>query len=418
MNRLRLSLALLAAGAVTAGGSAARAQVVFDDEFDGFTIDSTQWNVDHATTGMRWCSSDLASSGDWIDPAVAPCHGVGESSPYGALSIAAGEACFIDEGSRAFPYVWHGPPSMPSPFPDSTDFTLEVGIRYDPPSSLNSNGDGLRAVHWSNTDPVGDNPPAPAGQDVFDVWGDALGVRAVLFGQVFWVNAADESHTYRLDCTSGEYSVHVDGLPALGPVVAGVRPNTIWIGNPIIAWSNTAPWSSCHVNYVRVTLSCDAGNVNAGAGSVAEVLSVNGSSTRISVPVGSPFDLSLAASPAGPGDAGHPVARYALWAWVGSVWSPQVLALNGTTIGCVVNPTPLHEGLAPRPIRCFRGQGVPAIACRGVREVASPLGAPWTLTVPGLRRPITVTLQGVLRDNGAANPTGFSATNAMVLIVQ
>ncbi|MBI1852150.1 MAG: hypothetical protein HYR85_17560 [Planctomycetes bacterium] len=418
MKRLRLSLALLAAFVVTAGGSAAHAQVIFDDEFNGFDVDSTQWDVDHATSGMRWCSSDLSSSGNWIDPAVTPCHGVGGSSPYGALSVSAGEACFIDGGARAFPYLWHGPPSMPSPFPESADFVLEVGLRYDPLSSVNLNGDGLRAVRWTNTDPVGDNPPAPAGQDVFDVWGDALGLRTVLFGQVFWVNAASASHTYRLDCTRGEYSVHVDGLPALGPVVAVVRPNTIWIGNPIFASSNTAPWSSCHVDFVRVTVSCDAGNVNAGAGSLADVLSVNGSSAQIRVPVGTPFDLTLAASPAGPGDPGHPVARYSLWGWAGSVWSPQALALNGTTVGCVVNPTPLQQGLAPQPIRCFRGQGVPVSACRGVREVNSPPAAPWTLTVPGIRRPITVTLQGVLRDNGAANPTGFSVTNAIVLIVE
>ncbi|MBI1852620.1 MAG: hypothetical protein HYR85_19935 [Planctomycetes bacterium] len=33
-------------------------------------------------------------------------------------------------------------------------------------------------------------------------------------------------------------------------------------------------------------------------------------------------------------------------------------------------------------------------------------------------RPVTFTIQGVLEDAGSANSTGFSVTNAVILIVQ
>ncbi|MBI1852734.1 MAG: hypothetical protein HYR85_20530 [Planctomycetes bacterium] len=56
--------------------------------------------------------------------------------------------------------------------------------------------------------------------------------------------------------------------------------------------------------------------------------------------------------------------------------------------------------------------------CTDVPEIRSPARAPWTLTHPGFPSPIDVTIQGVLQDDGSANPLGFSVTNAIVVHVQ
>jgi hypothetical protein len=90
---------------------------------------------------------------------------------------------------------------------------------------------------------------------------------------------------------------------------------------------------------------------------------------------------------------------------------------NGATLGCLVSPSPLNRGLFPQPIRCLRG-GAPALVCGHVPELHAPARAPWSLArESGFPSPITLTLQGLLEDSGAANALHFSTTNAIVLRV-
>ncbi|MBI1851693.1 MAG: hypothetical protein HYR85_15235 [Planctomycetes bacterium] len=165
--------------------------------------------------------------------------------------------------------------------------------------------------------------------------------------------------------------------------------------------------------------SCLAGTVNSSTGPIADVLSVNGSAgdpqTRVVTAArGSAVAVSLAAATQGP-----VAPRYGLWVWLGNPASAANLVASGQTLGCTVNPTPLQRNSLPQPFRCLRG-GVPPVVCSGVTEIGgAPPRAPWTLhRNQGFATAGSFTLQGVLQDAGAGNSTGFSVTNAVVLVIQ
>jgi photosystem II stability/assembly factor-like uncharacterized protein len=174
-----------------------------------------------------------------------------------------------------------------------------------------------------------------------------------------------------------------------------------------------------------IRTACAAGSGGCGDGTVnssvctADVLLVNdsaGDANRVvAVPLASPLRVALNASPAGPGGPGNGIARYVLWAWASSPTGTFPLVASGQTLGCTVNPTPLFASASPQPFRCLRGTGVPAAVCRGVVELPAPARAPWAVSRGGFSRPTMLTLQGVLEDAGAANATGYSVTNAVVI---
>ncbi len=163
---------------------------------------------------------------------------------------------------------------------------------------------------------------------------------------------------------------------------------------------------------------CKDGNVNSGVGPTEDVLTVNASAGDsnhvVTVGVGESITLALAASSSGPSPT-----SYVTWVWASSPSSPLPLVIGGTTVGCVIAPTPLHQGQTPQPIRCLTGMGVPATACSGVPVVASPPRAPWSVTrSQGFTRPVTFALQSVIRDDGASNSANLSVSNAVILRVQ
>lgn len=165
---------------------------------------------------------------------------------------------------------------------------------------------------------------------------------------------------------------------------------------------------------------CLAGSVNAGgAGGVADVLFVNGSSgapvsREVIVPLFAPISLELRAAP-----GGSRAGRYGLWAWRGAPANPVTLSYQGRTVGCLANPTPFHAGLSPQPLRCLLGSGVPRAFCGSAVEyegIAAPSAVPWLATDPaGFGSPGTVTIQGVIEDRGAAGGPWFSVTNGVVI---
>ncbi len=131
------------------------------------------------------------------------------------------------------------------------------------------------------------------------------------------------------------------------------------------------------------------------------------------VPTSTPFTLSLDSPPAGPLNA-----PYLIWIWRGDSGLQTPLVVGGEVLGCTANPTPLDAGLSPGPVFCLRG-GLPSLVCGSVRQKPSPATTPWSITPgQGLGVPTTVTLQGLVKDDGAVNSTGFSVTNAVILEVQ
>lgn len=166
--------------------------------------------------------------------------------------------------------------------------------------------------------------------------------------------------------------------------------------------------------FVRDFRPVRAGGVNAANGRPAAVLTVNGASGVVAVARRAPFEIALAASPAGPDPA-----RYALWVWGGALPSrPYALAARGFDFGFTFLPTPLQRPERPQPIRCLRGTGIPALVCRGVPEASGPARAPWSvLRNRGFGQPIRLVFQGVLEDDGSESGAGFSLTNAIILQV-
>ncbi len=166
--------------------------------------------------------------------------------------------------------------------------------------------------------------------------------------------------------------------------------------------------------FVRDREPCADGTVNAGAGPVADVLSVNGSFRVATIPARTLVQVSLAASPAGPSSG----VDYAVWVWRGLAQKQGPLTVGPSTLGCTVNPTPFSLGSTPQPFKCVLG-GLSPDFCAGSRVLGrSPASAPWSLGKPsGLRSGTVLTLQGVVEDLGAANAAGLSATNAVAVIV-
>ncbi len=159
---------------------------------------------------------------------------------------------------------------------------------------------------------------------------------------------------------------------------------------------------------------CGSGTVNAGGGGIVDVLRVNGRTGYVAVLLRNSIEITLDAAPIGPNPA-----AYAFWTWTGFASSPTPLVVSGEPLGCVVNPTPVHVGLTPQPIRCLVA-GLSNAYCGSVSGPMPPPGAPWTLRLNrGLGMTGTFTLQAVVEDGGAANALGVSTTNAVVLqIVQ
>lgn len=229
-------------------------QVFFEDNFDGTALNPANWNTSIVTNGARWCTSlgpSFDGPGTWQDLATQPCEGVSQTPPNGTIQVGNGLATFSSNAPHAFPYIWRGGPSLPAPFPASDDFTFTARVRY---KTIEPQGEGIQLVSWSDTTPLGNNPPS--GQDeIFWIWADtALGLRVQLGSTLYPVMTnANAFHTYKLEYVQGTYSIDVDGSQ-IARVAATGRPNTIWIGNPVAAWYTTNPWGQFDVDYVRVTV--------------------------------------------------------------------------------------------------------------------------------------------------------------------
>lgn len=166
-----------------------------------------------------------------------------------------------------------------------------------------------------------------------------------------------------------------------------------------------------------------SGNVNSGAGSIQDVLSINGSTGDETRTVGATLGESLSVLLTGASE-GPVTANYVLWVWRGTTRNlfeanPLDLDAGGGILGTTVQPTPLHPLASPQAIRCLNG-GLSPSFCGAISGLNStPEAAPFEVTKgSGLRIPSQFTLQALIEDSGAANSQGISVTNAVSLDVR
>lgn len=227
--------------------------VYFFDNFDGDSIDSTKWNTETATGPIRWCSSTVedhkANPGIWNDTESDGCHNLTQETPYGDISLSNSEATFSADAGRAFPYIWAGPPSKNSPFPEDSDFTLNIKMKFD---SIAPSGSGIFISNWPDSDPTGNNPPAAAGNGLATIWADQGDGVYVDFDQRYTVSDNTLSyHTYRLDYIDGQCSLYIDDQLTAGPLGCDT-PNNIWIGNPVFTHWDQSDWTDFTIDYISV----------------------------------------------------------------------------------------------------------------------------------------------------------------------
>ncbi|MBI1852675.1 MAG: IPT/TIG domain-containing protein [Planctomycetes bacterium] len=201
-------------------------------------------------------------------------------------------------------------------------------------------------------------------------------------------------------------SVTSDHVVVRAPSGAGVVDVRIDIG---ICVSTLA----AGYRYVAPELAARYGNVNVGRGDREDVLLVNASAgdalTReVTVGLGQPL-RAVMASPSSRG-----ASPFAAYIWLGAS-TASTLRVQPRGLGIMSFPTPLNVGQIPQPRKIFNNFD----SRLGSANLPSSPAPSTLLNRPGgLSTPITITLQGFIRDGAAQIPQGVSITNGVVLRIQ
>jgi hypothetical protein len=156
------------------------------------------------------------------------------------------------------------------------------------------------------------------------------------------------------------------------------------------------------------------GTVNASTGPLSNVLLVNGSPgngrrmIRLSSDVF--FELSMNIPPRGPAPS-----PFALYAWNGMPDETSCTP-HPENLGLTCFPTPLTGG-TPQPLRIWNNIG--KTQHLGDPHIVSEPAPSNVITLPdGVGRPMTVTFQGLILDDGSAATKPASVTNGVVVEVE
>ncbi len=163
---------------------------------------------------------------------------------------------------------------------------------------------------------------------------------------------------------------------------------------------------------------CLKGGVNAGRGTLSNVLFVNGSagdaSNRfLTLAPGSPLSITMIQPPSRVGR--RPESHFALFGWRALPRGAALVSLPLET-GCLVLPIPV-TGRSPQPRRTWNNIGFGAYL-GAPDEPSSPAPSTVVSLPSGLARPVTFTLQGLIRDDGSAGRRRVSPTNGIVVRIE
>jgi IPT/TIG domain-containing protein/pre-peptidase len=152
------------------------------------------------------------------------------------------------------------------------------------------------------------------------------------------------------------------------------------------------------------------GNVNVGSGDREDVLLVNavtGDSAR-ELTIGLRRPISIVMTP----PTSRASARFALYVWP-QAGTATTLTTLPRGLGVMSLPPPFVPA-SPQPVAIFNNVGSTRIL--GVPTLPSHPAPSLVLNSPGgARRPATITLQGVIQDDGSQIPERWSVTNAIVV---
>lgn len=210
---------------------------LFEDHFDGTTVDTTKWLVTENT--------NISGHPAW----------------GGKVAVQDGQISFSSNGST-FPWVR----TLNNPFPTTGDFTVEFDLTY---TIIGDSGNGIRIFSnrlinneydWAN--------------NIFTLWahdeGETTGVILIeLFNQVVYKDyvagfkPSSPPHQYKLEFANGNYTVHVDDK-AVATNASQLRPTSIGLGHPPIPTLPYPPettqtwaywgWTSFEMDSIKVTM--------------------------------------------------------------------------------------------------------------------------------------------------------------------
>ncbi|MBI3847758.1 MAG: VCBS repeat-containing protein [Planctomycetes bacterium] len=170
---------------------------------------------------------------------------------------------------------------------------------------------------------------------------------------------------------------------------------------------------------IEAHLEARRGNVNAAAGSVTDVLFVNGSagdsaSRSLVVDRTQPFEIRVDAPPALAGA----IAPFVMWDWV-AVPGPETLTRLPARTGRIAMPTPLSRSRSPQPRLVANNLGhARALGVENWPRGPSRPAPSVLLSLPrGLPRAATFYLQGLVVDPASANGT-VAVTNGILVVAR
>jgi hypothetical protein len=236
------------------GYSACASQFFFEEEFNGTVLDAAKWAF-KPEKGIRWCSDERNGflPGTWVSLANSSCYCLKQPPPFGTVELVNGTARLSSDSEFLFPYFFTGPPYHKSPFPEKGDFRLEIRLRHD---YIGGSGNGIYVRFWEDTSPHGANSPISRGSRIFYIWADKASSRmGLLENTLEYHDIPGLFMVYRLDYIDGKYSVFINDRLVAGPVTSRIRPNAIWVGNPIAVWwinSGENGWTSFSIDYINV----------------------------------------------------------------------------------------------------------------------------------------------------------------------
>ena len=235
-------------------GSMAAADIFFEEQFNGPSLDPSVWRTEILTSNVRWCDSYPGAwqgPGYWVDEGSA-CYGVPAYSPYGSAVLSEGLVHLSSSNGRAFPLLVSRLPGTIALFPALGDFTLRVNIRSD---RITPWGTTLVVLQTQSTEPSGTTSLGRYSDMLLQISGgqvwSALGTGGDAV-PVAYLPSPYELHEVALACFGNAFTISIDGEVVFGPVTDTLRPTAVFMGNPSLAYWYPTDWQWFSVDYFRV----------------------------------------------------------------------------------------------------------------------------------------------------------------------